>query len=363
MILQQEEALPALLFRSALFLFVAYWLLISIRLSVTPMHSTGIFFMVATSVVSITTMLLAYYRVWVRQAGYFFIAGIMLLVIARAYLAGGAESPILMTLIIAPITAMFLLGRLAGIVFSVAVLVSILIFVLLDTSGHVFPDMLMEGQSLLIVRNTLIVFVMAVSSWVSWLYARSNDGLTSKLLDQTRRDHLTNVPNRRAFDFAIEKEIRLAKRQSYHLSLFMVDIDNFKNFNDVYGHNEGDRCLIRVANIIQSCLRRPGDMVARYGGEEFAVILPDTALSQAQQLAETMRHAVLGLNTTHEDSSRGVVTITLGISDMSLDVEMSAKELTRRADEALYAGKAAGRNQVVTLSNNPDTPIEEESLA
>ena len=142
----------------------------------------------------------------------------------------------------------------------------------------------------------------------------------------------------------------------------MVDIDNFKNFNDVYGHYEGDQCLIRVANIIQSCLRRPGDMVARYGGEEFAVILPDTALSQAQQLAETMRHAVLGLNTTHEDSTRGVVTITLGVSDMSLEEDMSARELTMRADEALYAGKAAGRNQVYIIASNQDIPTTAAAL-
>ena len=93
-------------------------------------------------------------------------------------------------------------------------------------------------------------------------------------------------------------------------------------------------------------------MVARYGGEEFAVILPDTTLSQAQTLAETMRHAVLGLNIEHKESRQGVVTITLGVSDIKLDGDMQAEDLIKQADGALYAGKGAGRNQVRIKENN-----------
>ena len=346
-----NKRLARLLFRAALFLMISYTVLITMRLSMAPMHSQGLLAIVGAYSVFLASMALSWYRIKVRLVAHAMIALIALLVLYRSYVAGGTDSPVLIMTIMLPVAAIFLLGRIAGLVYSAVLILGIVIFILLRLNNHDFPDSQLEPGVLEVMQCVVIIFVMSVCTWIAWLYAKDTETLTNSLLDQTRRDHLTNIPNRRAFDFALERETRLAKRHSTSLCLFMVDLDHFKSYNDVYGHHAGDRCLIKVANIIQSCLRRPGDMVARYGGEEFAVILPDTPLEQARLLAETMRHAVLGLNIEHKESSFGIVSITLGGSNLNLEDNMQPHELLRRSDEALYEGKESGRNRVVAFEN------------
>lgn len=349
---RENEILARLLFRAAFFMLIAYTILISIRLAVAPAHTYGLIVMSSIYVIVVTTMLMAHYHYHVRLAGHLFLSVMAIVILFRSYVAGGSDSPVLITGIMVPIAAIFLLGRIEGLIYAVLLVIVMGAFSIMRLSGYEFPDdeisMRLRGG----LQSVVVIFVMAFSTWVAWLYARHNESLTGTLLDQSRRDHLTGIPNRRAFDFALEKEIKLAKRQGHPLTLFMVDLDYFKSFNDLYGHHEGDQCLINVANIIQSCLRRPGDMVARYGGEEFAVILPDTELPQAVRLAETMRHAVVGLNIRHEKSPHEVVTITLGVSDFNVENDMQASELITITDEALYAGKEAGRNRVEAKANN-----------
>jgi diguanylate cyclase (GGDEF)-like protein len=159
-------------------------------------------------------------------------------------------------------------------------------------------------------------------------------------------DALTDVANRRAFNLASAREWRRSARDGTPLSLLILDIDNFKAFNDFYGHQAGDDCLCQVAALIRSVVRRPGDMLARYGGEEFVVILPNTYLDDAVRLADHIVAVVAGRELIHDASPFGYVTVSVGVACTIPDLSASVERLTARADAALYAAKRGGRNRV-----------------
>ncbi len=168
------------------------------------------------------------------------------------------------------------------------------------------------------------------------------------LRSQTFSDGLTGIANRRHFDVAIEKEARRAKRANAELSLLMIDIDNFKPYNDQYGHQQGDECLIQVAAALAAMVRRPTDLMARYGGEEFAAILPEADAGQAFNMAESMREKIAQLAITHGDSGMvGHVTISLGIATQTAEHAVDVAALIGAADRALYVAKRSGRNRVI----------------
>ena len=167
------------------------------------------------------------------------------------------------------------------------------------------------------------------------------------LLEQLSiRDGLTGIPNRRHYDLCLEREWRRSVRNKTSICLVMVDIDNFKKYNDRYGHLAGDDCLKRVAEALNATPGRPTDVVARYGGEEFSAVLPETSLEGALQVAENMRCAVEALDIPHEDSEVGHVTVSIGVACASPDAEAAPLDLQKRADDALYRAKTRGRNQV-----------------
>src|SRR5476649_1594496 len=171
---------------------------------------------------------------------------------------------------------------------------------------------------------------------------------TMVLRSQTFSDGLTGIANRRHFDVAIEREMRRAMRNSSPLSLLMIDIDHFKAYNDHYGHQQGDQCLIEVAAALAGMLKRPCDMMARYGGEEFAMILPETDGEQARRVAEAIRLRTLELALPHAHSgiSGGLVSVSIGIATQAADVPVSIAELIGAADRALYCAKRGGRNRI-----------------
>ena len=177
---------------------------------------------------------------------------------------------------------------------------------------------------------------------------RRLDEANQELTRLSSLDGLTGISNRRRFDETLLREWRRAGRQGKPLSILLCDVDCFKQFNDSYGHQVGDECLKAVARTLQGALRRPTDLAARYGGEEFAVILPDTGLSGAQQLAEGIRAAVEALHITHRFSSAGgVVTVSVGVASMTPSRESDSAVLLKRADDALYRAKEGGRNRIV----------------
>ncbi len=162
-------------------------------------------------------------------------------------------------------------------------------------------------------------------------------------------DGLTGVPNRRALDERFIQEWNRAQRTQESLALLMIDIDQFKQFNDIYGHPAGDRTLVAVSSALAQQMRRAEDMVARFGGEEFAVLLPHTDLEAAAYLAERLRTAVAELAIAHQASRWGHVTISIGCAVSTPSAGHTTQDrlhLLASADHALYQAKEDGRNRV-----------------
>lgn len=161
-------------------------------------------------------------------------------------------------------------------------------------------------------------------------------------------DSLTGIANRRRFDDVLVSEINRAARSRQPLALMMIDVDFFKSYNDYYGHQEGDICLRQVAQLLQSWVRRPGDLVARYGGEEFVLLAADSDVGPALDLAENIRQAVETLALPHLKSplAHCRVTISIGVVVTVPDDRQSPASLIRMADQAMYRAKNTGRNQV-----------------
>jgi diguanylate cyclase (GGDEF)-like protein len=167
------------------------------------------------------------------------------------------------------------------------------------------------------------------------------------LRDWVYIDGLTNVNNRRYFDERLSTEWGRATRNNTELSLLLLDVDFFKRYNDLYGHQAGDECLRKVAGAIKSAMKRPTDVVARYGGEEFACLLPDTNEEGALYLAEEVKQAIIALNITHAASIIiPRVTVSTGVCVKPPAFQGSPELLLRKADQQLYNAKENGRNCV-----------------
>lgn len=195
------------------------------------------------------------------------------------------------------------------------------------------------------------VFVMLLSGYAI-LTLRRNEQLRAAR-DQLERisltDSLTGLANRRHFDQHLAQEWARAQREHSRVSLIMIDIDHFKNYNDEYGHPAGDQCLRQVAEALQSMAQRPVDLVSRYGGEEFAIVLPHT--EAPEQVAEQCRQAVEALQLPHAFSPAApVVTISAGVCSLQPGALDTPEKLTEGADDALYEAKEGGRNKVVVCN-------------
>ncbi len=162
-------------------------------------------------------------------------------------------------------------------------------------------------------------------------------------------DGLTGIANRRMFDVSLLREWRRCMRLKKPMSIVMLDVDAFKQYNDRYGHQDGDECLRAVAQEVAHSAPRAGDLVARYGGEEFVMILGDTDEGGANWVAERIRQRVAGLKLPHKDSSCGVVTVSCGVSSVLPGHDLSAEVLVKSADNALFLSKNQGRNAVTYL--------------
>jgi diguanylate cyclase (GGDEF)-like protein len=173
------------------------------------------------------------------------------------------------------------------------------------------------------------------------------------LTDQAHRDGLTGIANRRKFDDVFAIEWSRASRGGYPISLLMVDVDWFKQYNDVYGHLEGDECLREIAQLLESSSKRPSDLACRYGGEEFAVILPMTDTDGATVLAGRLRDALSVMEMPHGASPLGRVTISVGVSCLRPLPGVEARHLIAAADRALYLAKHSGRDCARTHAHEP----------
>ncbi|WP_279587713.1 diguanylate cyclase [Rhodoferax ferrireducens] len=189
------------------------------------------------------------------------------------------------------------------------------------------------------------------------------EALQQQLREQASRDSLTALYNRRYLDTTLDRELASCKREGKPLSLIMIDVDDFKKYNDLHGHQAGDQCLIAVAKTLQASAKRASDLAARYGGEEFLLVLPGMDATAAQGLAEELRRSVEALKIPHEQSRGGSVTISIGLAVMTNDSHKDVAGLLRAADEALYHAKHGGRNQVRLATQTRRAARVAESVA
>jgi diguanylate cyclase (GGDEF)-like protein len=207
-------------------------------------------------------------------------------------------------------------------------------------------------------RCLSVVSAAAVLSMLFWEINRLYRNLNlahSKLTEFSIRDGLTGIHNRRHFDECFAAEVERARRTGKPLSLLMADVDRFKLYNDTLGHQQGDACLIQIAQTLALQARRAGDVVARYGGEEFVIVLPATDRDSATAISEKLREAVAALRIEAPSSGTGndpgVVTLSIGAATLSPDG--NGNMLLSAADQALYMAKNAGRNRVCFAAAHP----------
>jgi diguanylate cyclase (GGDEF) domain len=182
--------------------------------------------------------------------------------------------------------------------------------------------------------------------------------LNHELTLLSQRDSLTQLYNRRTFDEKAEEAWRIATRNKAPITLILLDIDHFKQYNDEYGHSAGDTVIRHIATALKRCLHRPSDVVARYGGEEFIAILPGTPKEGAHFVAERIRKTIEALNIKHRGSlTSEKVTASVGVSVTNYTTGTTLFDQINKADEALYKAKENGRNTVQLINSEPATKI------
>jgi diguanylate cyclase (GGDEF)-like protein/PAS domain S-box-containing protein len=161
------------------------------------------------------------------------------------------------------------------------------------------------------------------------------------------KDGLTGIANRRMFDLRLDTEWVSARRSSQPLSLIVLDIDFFKQYNDLYGHVQGDKCLAKVAQTLNLAATRPRDIVARFGGEEFVLLLPETDERAAKKVAERCHRLIEKLDIPHEKSDVSqIVTASIGVGTINSPAEMEPQNFIQAVDKLLYVAKQNGRNRI-----------------
>jgi len=171
--------------------------------------------------------------------------------------------------------------------------------------------------------------------------------LISELEQISIKDSLTNLYNRRYFDIKVPEEVHRANRQKYSAFLAFIDVDNFKGYNDTFGHQSGDNLLSTTGNILLSCARKGVDWAFRYGGDEFAILITQTTKSQTMQISERIIK-------TYNDYQFGSTSISIGVTKFILDPNISWKEniniFLKKADQALYKVKESGKNKTIFVA-------------
>jgi len=160
-------------------------------------------------------------------------------------------------------------------------------------------------------------------------------------------DPLTKIPNRRGFETRLDAEWNRSFRERTPISLLLIDIDKFKNYNDTYGHQQGDAALIAFAEIASKALLRTSDFAARWGGEEFVILLPGSDMEGAEEVAERVRENVESAVIPTEEGTETRMTVSVGVNSAVPGTETSIDDYIKVADQALYSAKEQGRNRVV----------------
>ena len=230
----------------------------------------------------------------------------------------------------------------------------------------VLPDMNQVRQqqrgviTSFMVRSIGILILTALMLWLLGRQGKQRRQAEAEIQDLAQlsyTDPLTGLPNRRALDQTLNREWHWMQRTDEPLSLMMVDIDHFKNYNDHHGHPQGDHAIRTVAQALAKVAIRPRDLVGRFGGEEFLVILPNTESQAANHVASYMHKAIHDLNLPHGASpASSQVSVSIGIVTANRNATESPAQLLEQADKALYAAKASGRNTTKIYPADSEVP-------
>jgi diguanylate cyclase (GGDEF)-like protein len=326
----------------------------------------------------IRLMLLNFVLLWLglfmfRSTGLFRLSANLYLVncfivaiLGCSFFSGGLYSPVTPWFTLIPVAAVLLLGYSRDTLLWLLVSCTAPIgYGLAAISGYPFEALYLPEYSrtfsiMCIAGLVLILFLIAMTFDSNRSQAMKKLQEQNEALDRARKqaeeatrmlenlasiDTLTNVPNRRAFDLARTTEWRRCQREDLPISILMIDVDQFKQYNDNYGHGAGDECLARVAKVIDSCIHRPGDILARYGGEEFAAIMSGTNSEGALQMAQKFHAAIAELAIPHEYSTvSAYITISIGVATTTRTAELTLEKLSEAADKMLYQAKQSGRS-------------------
>jgi len=276
------------------------------------------------------------------------VAIVLICMIPLVSLTGGVNSQFVYPIPITPLVVAMLGGaRIAGIAGAIWALLIVMGLqfhgALIDLTGDSTPDAMAYARGVWLLAATLAATTFAV------YFSQARERLTEQLASLATTDHLTGLLNRRATEGAIDAEIDRLRRHGGSLSVLLADVDDFKLFNDSYGHASGDDALVRVAQALRRN-QRAIDSVGRWGGEEFLIVLPLTGPAAAASVAEKLRALIAAVPLMPGTQP---LTVTIGICTTTGPSPDDRVTLLRDADKALYAGKASGRNTVVIAGAVP----------
>lgn len=244
-----------------------------------------------------------------------------------------------------------------------------------DVASHERRQLLMTYENTLMQLIVILAVITGAVLWISYAIFNSihrqqqvlevtTENLksaNSKLESASYTDSLTGLHNRRYFNMIFERELKRAKRSGSYFTFMMLDVDHFKQYNDTYGHLEGDNALKSVAKTLQENLQRPGDFVFRLGGEEFAVLLTENTPENVKKMAQKLCDAIEAMQIPHEGSDAGdYLTVSIGVTTLVPSVDLDENVILSMADANLYEAKEYGRNRVIvtaeTLKQSPRRP-------
>ncbi len=279
-----------------------------------------------------------------------FVLGLLILYLI---ITGGVAWTANLWAFVYPLAAVYLIGSKWGTVYSAA------LFAIFMVVRYGFPEMLPDGHPYrleFIIRFGAVYGVVLV---ISLYYENSRDSAATRIKEHNKKlqalsssDGLTGIRNRRFFDQELVKMWKHASRDTSILSLLMIDLDNFKLYNDTYGHLAGDDILRHTAEVLSNHANRSTDTVARYGGEEFSLILPGTDSRGARKVAQDILDEFDALDIEHAAGVDHRVTVSIGIATLSPSTSRDfPKKLIEIADRALYKAKSSGKARFIVLKD------------
>ncbi|MEM7019768.1 MAG: diguanylate cyclase [Pseudomonadota bacterium] len=274
--------------------------------------------------------------------------GVLLLGVASlSILSGGLSgSTLILTCLIPPLSAL-LLNKRTGWIYTALCIALIGGLAYLNVTNFTFPAAPPSETQMFIMNGVMLVATLILLNITTGHYVQLRNSLLQTVQAAATHDHLTGIVNRQVIEDVLERESKRSQRNETWLSLMILDVDDFKRYNDINGHHQGDRCLQAIAQQLENALNRPADMVGRFSGEEFIVLLPETPPDGAEHIAKILCRKISQLQIRYTDAEPDIVTMTVGVASANGPEAVSSEQLISMAEEALNHGKSQGSDRIV----------------